>query len=236
MQGFDELPETDRNHKQGQLLNHYTNLRKRAVAQGASGYEDGDWAAAAACESWIQTNIFCVPADRLRVEYVIGDLIESEADQASTYDDVQAPEPSDVEVDAQPSNDDYEIELNLFEKGEIDKSLWAKHLVETRGNEEEAKWLYVKDRVTTAPSRRAEQEKIRLEKEAALAEQERIRAEREAARVAEREASERAERDEVIRVRAEAARRKRGEELARGNHQFIGLIVVVTALVIFVVF
>ena len=91
-------------------------------------------------------------------------------------------------------------------------------------------------RVTTAPSRRAEQEKIRLEKEAALGEQEKIRAEREAARVAEREASEKAERDEVIRVRAEAARGKRGEELARGNRQFIGLFVVVTALVLFVVF
>ena len=61
------------------------------------------------------------------------------------------------------SNDDYAIELDLFERGEIDKSLWAKHLVEAKGNEEEAKWLYVKERVTTAPARRAEQERVKAQ-------------------------------------------------------------------------
>jgi len=118
--------------------------------------------------------------------------------------------------------DIYAEELELFEAGDLEQSLWAKHIVEAEGDSEKAKWRYIKERVTTAPSRNAEQERIRTE--------------REAARVAEREASERAERDEVIRVRAEAARRKRGEELARGNRQFLGLIVVVTVLVIFVVF
>ena len=142
-----------------------------------------------------------------------------------------------VAMNAEEAHPDiYAEELELFEAGELDQSLWAKHIVETEGDSEKAKWRYIKERVATAPSRKAEQEKIRAEKEAALAEQERIRAEREAARVAEQEAAEKAKRDELIRVKAEAARRKRGEELARGNRQFIGLIVVVTALVLFVVF
>ena len=40
---------------------------------------------------------------------------------------------------ADASADDYAIELELFERDEIDKSFWAKHLVEAKGDKEEAK-------------------------------------------------------------------------------------------------
>ena len=70
---------------------------------------------------------------------------------------------------ADPSADDYAIELELFERDEIDKSLWAKHLVEAKGDKEEAKWLYVKERALTAPARRAEAD--RLEKQRRQAEE-----------------------------------------------------------------
>ena len=63
-----------------------------------------------------------------------------------------------------PSADDYAIELGLFERGEIDKSLWAKHLVEAEGDEVKAKWLYVKDRAVTAPARRAYADRLEQER------------------------------------------------------------------------
>lgn len=65
---------------------------------------------------------------------------------------------------ADPSADDYAIELELFERDEIDKSLWAKHLVEAKGDKEEAKWLYVKDRAVTAPARRAYADRLEQER------------------------------------------------------------------------
>ena len=54
-----------------------------------------------------------------------------------------------------PSADDYAIELRLFEAGDLDQSLWAKHLVEAEGDVEKAKWKYIKDRVASAPTRRS---------------------------------------------------------------------------------
>jgi hypothetical protein len=113
-----------------------------------------------------------------------------------------------------PSPDDYATELELFEQGEIDKALWAKHLVEMRGNEEEAKWNYIKERVTTAPVRRAELEKLEKQRVEALtaAEKARLKAEEEARRKAEEEAIKKANEEEARRNAEEEARRKAEEE------------------------
>ena len=46
-----------------------------------------------------------------------------------------------------PGPADYATELNLFENGEIDQSLWAQHLIEAEGDKEKAKWTYLKQRV-----------------------------------------------------------------------------------------
>ena len=107
--------------------------------------------------------------------------------QAGAVDGTSANDASNALKAEEAANDAYLRELELFEAGDLDQLLWAKHIVETEGDSEKAKWRYIKERVATAPSRKAEQEKIRAEKEAALAEQERIRAEKEAARVAEQE-------------------------------------------------
>ena len=108
---------------------------------------------------------------------------------------------------ADPSADDYAIELELFERDEIDKSLWAKHLVEAKGDKEEAKWLYVKERALTAPARRAEADRLEKQRRHAeedatkkLEKQRRARLEAEKRRIeaklrAEREAAEKIEAD-----------------------------------------
>ena len=92
------------------------------------------------------------------------------------------------------SPDDYAMELSLFEAGDLDQSLWAKHLVEAEGDVEKAKWKYLKERVGTAPVRRAEQHK----------------AERKATEEAERR---RREEEEAKQVAAEEAERKAAEEV-----------------------
>ena len=80
------------------------------------------------------------------------------------------------------SPDDYATELSLFEAGDLDQSLWAKHLVEAEGDADKAKWQYIKARVKTAPARRAEQEKEKKEAEMrAFSEAERLKEERLAA-------------------------------------------------------
>ncbi len=123
-----------------------------------------------------------------------------------------------AETTVDPSPDDYATELELFEQGEIDRALWAKHLVEMRGNEEEAKWNYIKERVTTAPARRAELEKLEKQRLEALkaAEKARLKAEEEARRKAEEEATKKANEEEARRKAEEEARRKAEvEELKR---------------------
>ena len=82
---------------------------------------------------------------------------------------------------AEPSSpDDYADELRLFEAGDWDKSLWAKHLVEAEGDAEKAKWRYIKERVGTAATRRSNEKKAREEEERrAYAEDQRLKRERE---------------------------------------------------------
>lgn len=81
--------------------------------------------------------------------------------------------------DAAPK-DIYLSEINLYEQGDLDQSLWAKYLVEAEGDAEKAKWQYIKARVKTAPVRGAEQRE----------------AERKAAAEAERKATE--EREAIL--------------------------------------
>jgi hypothetical protein len=119
-----------------------------------------------------------------------------------------------------PSADDYAIELELFERGAIDKSLWAKHLVEAKGDEEEAKWLYVKDRAMTAPARRAEVD--RLEKER-IAEKNAIRKrEEEAAQpiAVERSAVEKVEETREQRRERERQARLIAQSIAKGTPSY----------------
>ena len=108
---------------------------------------------------------------------------------------------------ADPSADDYAIELELFERDEIDKSLWAKHLVEAKGDKEEAKWLYVKERALTAPARRAEADRL---------EEQRRQAEEDAIKKRSEEARERAEQERFARIE-EDKRLARLERQAQEN-------------------
>ena len=64
-----------------------------------------------------------------------------------------------VETDNAP-NDNYAIELKLFEEGDLDESLWVKHVVEAEGDADKAKWKYIKERVATAPARRLDEERL----------------------------------------------------------------------------
>ena len=135
---------------------------------------------------------------------------------------------------ADPSPDDYAIELELFERDDIDNSLWAKHLVEAKGDKEEAKWLYVKERAVTAPARRAEAD--RLEKQRRQAEENAI-TKREEQRRAELEAEKRRIEAAATKLRAEKeaaekieAEKKREEE----DFQFvIGLTFMLVGVFIF---
>lgn len=119
-----------------------------------------------------------------------------------------------AEQTVDPSPDDYATELELFEQREIDKALWAKHLVEMRGNEEEAKWNYIKERVTTAPARRAELEKLEQQRLAKL------RADQQAREAAEAERRRRAaEKEKANREAAEAERWRKAVEEQKANRE-----------------
>ena len=101
----------------------------------------------------------------MKVDLPVTDIPEEETDarkieKRRSWKEIAASS-SSAEV---PSKDDYAIELDLFERGDIDNSLWAKHLVEAKGDENEAKWLYVKDRAVTAPARRAYADRLEQER------------------------------------------------------------------------
>jgi len=66
-----------------------------------------------------------------------------------------------VAMSAEEAHPDiYAEELELFEAGDVDQSLWAKHIVETEGDSEKAKWKYIKERVATAPARRLDEQRL----------------------------------------------------------------------------
>jgi hypothetical protein len=52
-----------------------TQVRKQAVAYGATSYGDKNWAAAAASETWLQELVRGTPDSIHRVERLIGELM-----------------------------------------------------------------------------------------------------------------------------------------------------------------
>lgn len=131
----------------------------------------------------------------------------------SSEDIVEEKRTDSVEKPESYSEDDYATELDLFEKGDLSKPLWSKHLVEAEGDTEKAKWRYIKERVAGAPERRALQAKLALE-ERQKAEDEAKEAERHAERVA-KENQKRLEEEQYKRERA----LKREEFLQRRREQ-----------------
>jgi len=114
------------------------------------------------------------------------------------------------------SPDDYANELSLFEAGDLDQSLWAKHLVEAEGDAEKAKWKYLKERVGTAPVRRAEQHEA--ERKATEEAERRRREEEEARQVATKEAERQAsEEREAVLTEIGQARVRKHEERERAG-------------------
>ena len=113
------------------------------------------------------------------------------------------------------SPDDYAMELSLFEAGDLDQSLWAKHLVEAEGDAEKAKWKYLKERVFTAQVRRADID--RLEKERIS---KRRQDELEAAKKRLEEARERVQQERAARIaqqNLEAIRDRRAQDNTSGT-------------------
>lgn len=56
-------------------LNYWTAKRQDALARGARGYSDADWAAAAACESWLQSIIGSDGSELAEVEDLVRQLL-----------------------------------------------------------------------------------------------------------------------------------------------------------------
>lgn len=57
------------------LMNLWTTKRQDALARGASGYGDADWAAAAACESWIHATLGMEGPALAEVEELVRELL-----------------------------------------------------------------------------------------------------------------------------------------------------------------
>ena len=60
------------------IVNKWTGRRQSALAMGASGYSDPEWAAAAACESWALSIMGYEGADLIEVEELIRELLARE--------------------------------------------------------------------------------------------------------------------------------------------------------------
>ena len=69
-----KLNETERKEAFIKLMNQATAARQNALKTGANSYGNKKWAAAAACESWIQELIVGSPESIARVEALIDEL------------------------------------------------------------------------------------------------------------------------------------------------------------------
>lgn len=58
------------------LVNEATALRHRALSRGANSHGSGEWAAAAACESWLHSLMIEEAQDIARVESVVARLMK----------------------------------------------------------------------------------------------------------------------------------------------------------------
>ena len=68
-----------------------------------------------------------------------------------------------------PTPDDYAKEVHLFEEDQLDEGLWAKHLIESEGDADKAKWRYLKIRLplrlqTGLPVRQHSRERKRFKR------------------------------------------------------------------------
>lgn len=72
--GAKGLADTERQTALKALLNGATADRKRAVQYGANSYGNPQWAAAAACESWLHELILGTPEGIVLVESLIREL------------------------------------------------------------------------------------------------------------------------------------------------------------------
>jgi hypothetical protein len=72
---IDSLEPEEKREEMIQLLNFFTASRQLAVQQGARGHGHAAWAAAAACESWLQELLNGSPDSTPRVESLIEELI-----------------------------------------------------------------------------------------------------------------------------------------------------------------
>ncbi|MDA8738609.1 hypothetical protein N9V47_05275 [Luminiphilus sp.] len=80
-------------------------------------------------------------------------------------EEVQSVSAETVNLTDESATGYYASELNLFEQGDLNEDLWAKHLVICEGDSEKAKWSYIKEKARFAAD--AEEEKKLLEAELA---------------------------------------------------------------------
>ena len=57
------------------FMNYWTEKRQHAVAMGARGYGDAEWAAAAACETWVQATATSEGPPLAEVENLVRELL-----------------------------------------------------------------------------------------------------------------------------------------------------------------
>lgn len=74
-QGMSKWPEEAIVEELSRLQDHYRRARHVALQNGAQGYGDGCWAAAAACESWVATLLSGTDQDKFLIDSMARDLI-----------------------------------------------------------------------------------------------------------------------------------------------------------------
>ena len=71
-----QLGEDERDAALKKLMNEATAARQQALQAGANSHGDPQWAAAAACESWLHELVGGTPAGIVRVEAIIEELTQ----------------------------------------------------------------------------------------------------------------------------------------------------------------
>ena len=100
--------------------------------------------------------------NRYRLKGGGASLPPSAAEPDNPAEDAEAPvdRQSAFAEEEHATHDDYAIELKLYIEGDLDESLWAKHLVEAEGDVDKAKWKYINERVASAAARRLDAERL----------------------------------------------------------------------------
>lgn len=74
VEAMKKLPNSERNAELKKLVNEATNARHKALQSGASDYDHPEWAAAAACESWLHELFYGTTESIARVEALVDEL------------------------------------------------------------------------------------------------------------------------------------------------------------------